>query len=187
MKKTRRTFSAEFKAKAIKLVKAGTKDVTQIARELDVPRQLLYHWARQSAKLKGKPIADVFPGSRETWCRRDGVGSAAAQSRAARGRQRDLKKSDGLLRETPPLRFGFVHANRERHHVVAMCRNLNVSKAGYYAWRGRGQSARLKRDAELVAKIKRVHGESRGRYGAPRILAELQAEGVRVSGNASPA
>ncbi len=75
-----------------------------------------------------------------------------------------------------------MHTNRERHHVVAMCRNLNVSKAGYYAWRGRGQSARLKRDAELVAKIKRVHGESRGRYGAPRILAELQAEGVRVSG-----
>lgn len=62
MKKTRRTFSAEFKAKAIKLVKAGTKDVTQIARELDVPRQLLYHWARQSEKRKGKPASDVFPG-----------------------------------------------------------------------------------------------------------------------------
>ncbi len=54
MKKTRRTFSAEFKAKAIKLVKAGTKDVTQIARELDVPRQLLYHWARQSAEAQGQ-------------------------------------------------------------------------------------------------------------------------------------
>jgi transposase len=62
MKQTRRTFSAEFKAKAIKLVKAGAKDVTQIARELDVPRQLLYQWVRQSERRKGKPVSDVFPG-----------------------------------------------------------------------------------------------------------------------------
>jgi putative transposase len=75
-----------------------------------------------------------------------------------------------------------VHVHRERHHIVTMCRNLNVSKAGYYAWRGREQTERLRRDGELVAKIQRVHSESRGRYGRPRILAELQAEGVAVSG-----
>ena len=40
-RKQRRDFSAEFKAEAIRLVKAGNKEVTQIARELDVPRQLL--------------------------------------------------------------------------------------------------------------------------------------------------
>ena len=62
MKRTRRTFSAEFKARAIKLVKAGTKEVTQIARELDVPRQMLYSWVRQSDRRKGKPASEVFPG-----------------------------------------------------------------------------------------------------------------------------
>jgi transposase len=62
MKRMRRTFSAEFKAKAIKLVKAGTKDVTQIARELDVPRQMLYAWVRQADGRKGKPVTEVFPG-----------------------------------------------------------------------------------------------------------------------------
>jgi len=62
MKRTRRTFSPEFKAEAIKLVKAGGKDVTQVARELDVPRQLLYLWVRQASKRNGKPLNDVFPG-----------------------------------------------------------------------------------------------------------------------------
>ncbi len=62
MKETRRTFSPEFKAKAIKLVKSGRKDVTQIARDLDVPRQLLYLWVRQAEGRKGKPLSDVFPG-----------------------------------------------------------------------------------------------------------------------------
>lgn len=62
MKRTRRTFSAEFKAHAIKLVKAGDKQVTHIARELDVPRQMLYDWVRQADARKGKPLSTVFPG-----------------------------------------------------------------------------------------------------------------------------
>ena len=62
-----------------------------------------------------------------------------------------------------------------------MCRDLNVSKAGYYAWRGRRNTKRFQRDIELAREIKRVHIESRERYGRPRILAELRAEGVRAS------
>ncbi len=62
MKRTRRVFSAEFKSKAVKLVKAGGKDVTQIARELDVSRQQLHSWVRQSDRGTGKALSDVFPG-----------------------------------------------------------------------------------------------------------------------------
>ena len=61
-RRQRRDFSAEFKAEAIRLVKAGNKEVTQIARELDVPRQLLYTWVRQADRRKGKSIHDIFPG-----------------------------------------------------------------------------------------------------------------------------
>jgi transposase len=62
MKRRRRSFSAQFKAHAVKLVKAGGKEVTQIARELDVSRQLLHSWVRQVDRRKGKPLSDVFPG-----------------------------------------------------------------------------------------------------------------------------
>jgi transposase len=62
MKTSRKTYSAEFKAEAVKLVRAGRTEVTQIARELDVSRQLLYYWVRQSDSRKGKPLSDVFPG-----------------------------------------------------------------------------------------------------------------------------
>ncbi len=62
MKTSRKTYSAEFKAEAVKLVKAGRTEVTQIARELDVSRQLLYYWVRQAESRKGKPLSDVFPG-----------------------------------------------------------------------------------------------------------------------------
>ena len=63
-----------------------------------------------------------------------------------------------------------------------MCRYLNVSKAGYYAWRSRKVSARLKRDAVLLDAIRLVHRQSRRSYGRPRIHVELQAKGIRVSG-----
>ena len=62
MKRVRRDYSAEFKADAVRLVKAGGKQVTVLARELNVSRQMLYSWVRQAEERKGKPLSDVFPG-----------------------------------------------------------------------------------------------------------------------------
>ena len=56
---------------------------------------------------------------------------------------------------------------------------LAVSRSGYYAWRGRGRSARASQDAELLSRIRTIHQESRGTYGAPRVHAEL-ALGQRI-------
>jgi transposase len=60
--KQRRNYSAEFKAEAVKLVQSSGKQITQLARELDVPRQLLHSWARQADRHKDKPLSDAFPG-----------------------------------------------------------------------------------------------------------------------------
>jgi putative transposase len=57
--------------------------------------------------------------------------------------------------------------------VSRMCKVLGVSRSGYYAWRRRGQSVRARQDAELVERIRRIHRESRGTYGTPRVHAEL--------------
>lgn len=75
-----------------------------------------------------------------------------------------------------------MHAQRRRYHVVALCRHLNVSKAGYYAWRRRKISARFKRDAILLDAIRLAHRQSRKSYGRPRIHIELKTKGIRVSG-----
>ena len=58
---------------------------------------------------------------------------------------------------------------------------LGVSPSGYYAWRGRGRSPRVKRDEELRGTIRAIHEESRGTYGVPRVHAELAAGGCRAS------
>jgi putative transposase len=73
-----------------------------------------------------------------------------------------------------------VTAHQAGHRVATMCRVLGVSPRGYYAWRKRPLSVRARADVELSAQIAAIHRESRGTYGAPRVHAELAAQGVRV-------
>jgi len=62
-----------------------------------------------------------------------------------------------------------------------MCRVLQVSPSGYYEWLDRSPSRRSIDDAVLVERIRKVHAESDGTYGRPRVRAELIDQGVRVS------
>jgi len=67
--------------------------------------------------------------------------------------------------------------------VAAMCDVLGVSRSGYYAWRERPASAAATRRAELAAQVKAAHADSRGAYGSPRVVIELQAAGVACCEN----
>ena len=63
--------------------------------------------------------------------------------------------------------------------MATMCRVLGVSPSGYYAWRHRPPSRRQQVDHTLLDRIRVIHAQSRGTYGAPRIHAELRETGVR--------
>lgn len=77
--------------------------------------------------------------------------------------------------------FELIEAEKGEFPVSMMCRVLEVSRAGYYAWRERGPSERAKQNVELVAEIVEIHQESRGTYGSPRVHAELRERGFEVS------
>lgn len=64
--------------------------------------------------------------------------------------------------------------------IKTMARVFKVSASGYYAWRGRPASLRAARDVDLTRKIRTIHGASHKTYGAPRIHAEIKAEGVPI-------
>ena len=61
-----------------------------------------------------------------------------------------------------------------------MCSVLEVSRQGFYAWWRRTPSQHTLDDLSLAARIKAIHAGSRGRYGSPRVHAQLHKEGVRV-------
>jgi transposase InsO family protein len=78
------------------------------------------------------------------------------------------------------VKFAFVAAQLVAFPVAVICRVLNVSTSGYYAWTERGASRRSRRDLDLGAKVRAAHAASKGRYGSPRVHAELRAAGEKV-------
>jgi putative transposase len=67
-------------------------------------------------------------------------------------------------------------------HATA-CRALGVSPAWFYKWRHGDASARRARREQLKIKIGQLFAQHRGRYGSPRITADLHDEGWTVSVN----
>ena len=65
--------------------------------------------------------------------------------------------------------------------MSAMCRVLEVSRSGFYAWLGRPESRRVRDDRRLAVKIREIHGRSRRSYGSPRITRALAAQGLHCN------
>jgi putative transposase len=75
------------------------------------------------------------------------------------------------------MTFRFIDEHREQWPVRLLCSALDVSAAGYYAWRERPVSARQQQHDALLVEIRAVHAEAKARYGSPRVHAELAARG----------
>jgi putative transposase len=79
------------------------------------------------------------------------------------------------------VKFAFIAAEKAWAPVALLCRVLEVSRSGFYAWEARGPSPRKADDEKLSVRIAAIHEASSERYGSPRVHAELAAEGVPVS------
>ncbi len=77
--------------------------------------------------------------------------------------------------------YQFIEENKQEFPVVVMCRVLQVSESGYYAWRKRPVCQRKREDAQLTQEIGQVFHAHQGRYGSPRIHRELHDQGRSCS------
>ena len=74
-----------------------------------------------------------------------------------------------------------MRQHQAEHQVGTLCRVLELSRSGFYAWRKRSPSKRAEADDVLAKQIEAIHEGSRGTYGAPRIHRELRDDhDVRV-------
>lgn len=79
------------------------------------------------------------------------------------------------------MRYAVITRHRREFEVRLMCRVLEVSSSGYYASLKRPPSWHALIDEVLMARVRLIHAESDETYGAPRVHAELQAEGLPAS------
>jgi putative transposase len=78
------------------------------------------------------------------------------------------------------MKFAFIAAKEVAFPVIAMCRILDVSCSGYYAWKIRPEPVTKAADVKLALAIAGAHGRSRGIYGSPRVHRDLKARGLRI-------
>lgn len=78
------------------------------------------------------------------------------------------------------MRFAFIEAEKALFPIRVMCRVLQVTVSGFYAWRKRPKSEHARRDEQLAVKVRAFHRTSRGTYGSPRVCRDLRAEGEGV-------
>jgi transposase InsO family protein len=76
-----------------------------------------------------------------------------------------------------------IGRHRDAYPVRRLCRLVNVSASGYYAWTGRPAGVRVRENERLLAGIRQVHAEVAGRYGSPRMHAELVHRGYTCGEN----
>ncbi|MDO9713942.1 IS3 family transposase [Paracraurococcus lichenis] len=185
--KTRRNFTDEFKAKTVAWLESSDLPLSQLSQELGIEQSILRAWRR---KLRPSGVQSPRPATASSNGHAGTVPAITADQAEIRRLRRELERAqmerDILKRPhrhllgTCEMRFRFIDEHRQTFPVRVLCEVLEVSPAGYYAWRGRPESGRTTANRELLGEICRVHEASRGRYGSPRVHAALRAEGVRA-------
>ncbi len=119
---TRRGFPREHKREAVRLALVGDRSVRAVAQALGVRPDMLYQWKRQALARVHEQPADVF---------------------IRRGHDEEPRRRNSAA---------FIATHAREFRITAMCRVLQVSKAGYDAWVQRPQSARgVEDEAQLMA------------------------------------
>ncbi|WP_374008231.1 IS3 family transposase [Delftia lacustris] len=169
----RKTFSREFKLKAVKLVVERGVSVAQAAKDLDVHENVLRKWVRE---LRQEP-QEAFPGNGKQKAQDAEIARLHKEVAKLKMERDILKKGRGLLREGVDVKFGFVAKHRGAWPVNLMCEALGVSRGGFYAWLTRPRSRRSLSDEVLGAQVHQSFVRSDRTYGARRVWHDVLEQG----------
>jgi putative transposase len=174
MKKVQKTYSAEFKQEAVRLMQTSGKPIAHVARELGISDTSLHQWRKELAAHG----TEAFPGSGHQTAKARGAASPETRTRSHTAGAGHFKKSlDGLFKNVKEI-YAFIAAHQQEYPVKTMCRVLSVSQSGFYAWRKRQPSQRQVENAWLTEQIRQAFERGRQVYGSPRIHAELRGQGI---------
>jgi len=175
-----RSYPPEFRRKVLDLLAAG-RSVTEVAEDLGISGACIYNWRKQDRIDRGELPGLSTPERAELVAARRRINALESELAAT-------KRAKELLREAVPPkgRFAIIKVMAaEGHSIKVSCRVLEVTEAGFYAWRKRPPSERAIRHAWLTDLITKAHIDSRGTYGARRVHAELTiGMGIMVGHNA---
>ncbi|WP_334662754.1 IS3 family transposase [Streptomyces cyaneofuscatus] len=173
-----KNYPPEFKADAVALYESRPEaTIRSVAADLGINPETLRNWVRAAGVSR--------PRGRRTQEPSQPPAPLEAENAALRKKVRELEEEREILRKAAKYfaggdalvnRFQCVADHQRRYGVKRLCSMLGVSRSSFYYWRrtAANRAARQAADAGLAARIRAVHREWDGTYGAPRITAELR-------------
>ncbi|WP_327111122.1 IS3 family transposase [Streptomyces sp. NBC_01341] len=175
-----KNYPPQFKADAVALYESRPEaTIRSVAADLGINPETLRNWVRAAGVSR--------PRGRRTQEPSQPPAPLEVENAALRKKVRELEEEREILRKAAKYfaggdalvnRFQCVADLQRRHGVKRLCSILGVSRSSFYYWQrtAADRAARRAADARLAARIRAVHQESDGTYGAPRITAELREE-----------
>ncbi|WP_433549051.1 IS3 family transposase [Streptomyces sp. CA-294286] len=185
-----RKYPDELRERATRLAVEARKDpagragaIERIADQLDVHPEALRGWVKRAETDEG-----LVAGTTSAEAAR--IAELEREVKELRRANAILKSASGFLRggAGPPtaMKVAYIDQYKDRFGVQPICDVLAETDAPivpstYYAAHTRPPSARSRRDEHLTEKIRRVHTDNYGVYGARKVHAALVRENVTVA------
>ncbi|MFY0255723.1 IS3 family transposase [Chitinophaga sp. 30R24] len=177
-KKERRSYDKSFKLMAVELHRSGKAAVT-VAKDLGIDVGMLRRWTREfivhdSRSFPGQGKQGLTPEQKEIQTLKKALHEAEMENRIKKGSEHFLQGRQQIFR--------FIKKDHQAEFdVEKMCKLFKVSRSGYYAWCTRKPS-KLSMDRQMLCKgVEDIYHKSKGRYGSPKIVAELRSMGLHAS------
>ncbi|HLV42751.1 MAG TPA: IS3 family transposase [Brumimicrobium sp.] len=168
---SRKRYNQEFKQTVVELYRSGTP-VSQLSSEYGVSEVTIYKWIKQLSPIKGTQELTVSD-----------VDAIQKENLRLKQEIENLKKGYDHIREKIDEQelIDFITEESEHHPIQMMCRVLKLPRSTYYdSFHKKPNSYHIANEV-LLDRIKVIHNESKGRYGAPKIHEILQKEGYSCS------
>jgi putative transposase len=169
----RRQHTPEFRVEALAL--AAKTGVAATARDLDLHESQLYDWRKKATAQLAKSDLEKQQATEIAKLKRQLVDKDEEVEILKKLQRISLKNC--LNRAV--AKYEFVKDHQASFTTVAMCRVLNVSSSGYYAWRERSQSGATRQATAraLDALVAQAFVARKGRSGSPGLTLDLADEG----------
>ncbi len=79
------------------------------------------------------------------------------------------------------MKFAWIQAEKATYPLTKLCRWLDVTRSGFYAWRARPESTHAREDRRLAVLVRASFEASKQRYGSPRVHEDLLEQEEHVS------
>ncbi|WP_307528534.1 IS3 family transposase [Pedobacter sp. W3I1] len=169
---SRQMFDEPFRKMALDLAMVRGS-IKEVAKELGISPNLLSKWRERQGTAK-QDLVNLTEDQKL-------INKLQKELKEAQLERDIFKKGGRHLFQGRREIFGFIKEHRQIFPVEKMCRTFAVSCSGFYYWLKHPLGKRSIDQAELLVQIKKIHKDSKYRYGAPRITSELKAQGILVS------